>query len=74
MHYEKVVLMSPTLIKMNIENQIDNALKDRAILFTHMEAERRYTTSWRLYQTSITRNTKKIGTLRRKWRQINKLK
>lgn len=66
--------MSPHLIKMNIEHEIDEALKVRAILFEHQERERLYSHQWRSHQVGINNNTRKISALRAKWRQINKLK
>lgn len=60
--------------KVEIEKDIDAAAKARVILFRYLEKEPRNTQAWRVHNGLINHNTRKIGVLREKWREINNSK
>mgnify|MGYP006191207999 CR=1 FL=1 len=61
-------------MKIELEKKIDDATKDRVILFRYLEKEPRNTQAWRVHNGLINHNTRKIGVLREKWREINNSK
>jgi hypothetical protein len=59
-------------MKIDIESQINKAIKDRSIIFTYLEKETLHTQEWRSRKAEISYNTRVISALRTKWRAINK--
>lgn len=58
-----------TKIKMRIERELKSLMKERKILFSHLEEETPLTSDWRTIKGFINHNTRKIGVLRKNWRE-----
>lgn len=62
--------MTPRKLMHDIECEIDNLLKNRAIMFDWMDREPGNTQMYRSLNSKISFNTKKLNELRKKWRDV----